>query len=121
MIDYIDTSVLVAGHTVEAKTGDVDRWFDSRASTRWVISDWVATSSPRPSRLKLRSGAIGPTENQGLALFHQLIDDSFEIVPVTPERFRTAARFADRHELALRGGDALHLAIADGESARLVT
>jgi predicted nucleic acid-binding protein len=33
-------------------------------------------------------------------------------VPVTAADFETAAHFADRHDLGLRGGDALHMAVA---------
>jgi predicted nucleic acid-binding protein len=46
---------------------------------------------------------------------------SFEIVPVPRADFRTAARFADRHDLGLRGGDALHLAICEDHGISLCT
>jgi hypothetical protein len=42
-------------------------------------------------------------------------------LPVTGQHFRTAARFVDRHELRLRAGDALHLAVASEQGATLVT
>ncbi len=43
------------------------------------------------------------------------------VLPVSRSDFRTAARFADRHEFALRAGDALHLAICIEHGATLYT
>jgi predicted nucleic acid-binding protein len=54
-------------------------------------------------------------------LFTRLIAESFTVLPVTTSYFRTAARFADQYALALRAGDALHLAIAGDKGATLFT
>ena len=40
---------------------------------------------------------------------------------MTAGHFRIAARFADQYALALRAGDALHLAIAGDKGASLCT
>jgi predicted nucleic acid-binding protein len=50
-----------------------------------------------------------------------MIENSLVLLPVTSDHFRTAARFADDHALGLRAPDALHLAIAAGHGATLVT
>jgi predicted nucleic acid-binding protein len=40
---------------------------------------------------------------------------------VTGGQFRAAAKFADLHDLGLRAGDALHLAIASEHGATIYT
>jgi uncharacterized protein len=40
---------------------------------------------------------------------------------VADEHFEQAARIADRYDLGLRGGDALHLAIARDAGCRVAT
>ena len=47
--------------------------------------------------------------------------ESFTVLPVGPAMFRTAARFVDQHQLALRAGDALHLAAASDIGATVHT
>ena len=47
--------------------------------------------------------------------------ETFTVLPVSAAQFRTAARFADKHALGLRAGDALHLAICADHAATLCT
>jgi hypothetical protein len=44
-----------------------------------------------------------------LALFNQMVRDSFTVLPVASGHFRIAARFVDNHTSGLRAGDATHL------------
>ncbi|WP_198174289.1 type II toxin-antitoxin system VapC family toxin [Mesorhizobium xinjiangense] len=119
---YVDTSVLVASFTNEIATARVQRWFAEQASEQLAISDWVVTEFSSALSIKMRTRHIGENDRaQILAAFTQIVADSFVTVPVTPIDFRTAARFADRHDLSLRAGDALHLAAASGRGATLCT
>ena len=54
-------------------------------------------------------------------MFNKLVAESFILLPVTGGHFRTAAKFADQHTLALRAGDALHLATASEHGATVHT
>jgi predicted nucleic acid-binding protein len=54
-------------------------------------------------------------------MFARLCADSFLVVPVSRSQFRTAARFADQHQLSLRAGDVLHLAVCADHGATLCT
>lgn len=56
-----------------------------------------------------------------LAAWNQLRGDSLLTLAIIDDHFEIAARFADQHELDLRAGDALHLAIAAGGGHHLVT
>lgn len=56
-----------------------------------------------------------------LAMFNKLVAESFTVLPVTGQQFRTAAKFVDHHTLGLRSGDALHLATASDHGAAVHT
>lgn len=47
--------------------------------------------------------------------------ENFEMLPIRPPEFRSAALFADNERLGLRSGDALHLAIAAHNALTLYT
>jgi hypothetical protein len=72
--------------------------------------------------IKLRTGQIEISHRaDALAMFARLVGESFIVFPVFAAYFRAAARFADQHTLALRSGDALHLAVAAEHGAMLRT
>ncbi len=55
------------------------------------------------------------------ASFDRMVSQGLDVLPVTRGHFTLAARFAERHELSLRGGDALHLAVCADHGASLLT
>ncbi|HTW34457.1 MAG TPA: type II toxin-antitoxin system VapC family toxin [Rhizomicrobium sp.] len=122
MTRYLDTSVLVAAFTNEARTGTIQSWLGKQKPDTLAISDWAVTEFSAALSIKLRTGQIAERDRaDALALFTRTADDSFEVLPVQAAQFRTAARFADQYTLGLRAGDALHLAIAADNGAVLVT
>jgi predicted nucleic acid-binding protein len=54
-------------------------------------------------------------------MFTRLAAESLSMLPIGAAQFRRAASFADRYELGLRAGDALHLAICADHGATLCT
>ena len=72
--------------------------------------------------IKVRRGDIDiDARTRMLAEFNRLAAESFSVFPVTGYHFRIAAHFVDQHELGLRAGDALHMAVASEQGATLVT
>jgi hypothetical protein len=118
---YVDTSVLVAALTNEARTQEVQEWLATQPPGELTISDWVTTEFSGALSMKVRTGQLGLSHRaRVLAVFTRLVTESFSVFPVSREDFRTAARFADYAETGLRSGDALHLAVSSNRGLRLV-
>jgi uncharacterized protein len=119
---YLDTSLLVAALTKEAKTARTQQWLREQATVTLAISDWVVTEFSSALSVKLRDRQITAASRSGaLATFAQWVEGTLSLLTISAGQFRTAARFADRDALGLRAGDALHLAICADHGATLCT
>jgi predicted nucleic acid-binding protein len=119
---YLDTSLLIAALTREARTTDMQVWLAAQQAEQLAVSDWVITEFSGALSLKLRTGQLTSAQRADvLAVFGTLVDESFSVLPVSRLDFRTAARYADQYATGLRSGDALHLAVAANHGARLQT
>ena len=119
---YLDTSLLVAALTNETETERMQSWLGQQAGDDLAISDWVVTEFSSALSIKLRAGHIEAAHRaDALAMFARLTADNFLVVPVSRLQFRTAARFADQHQMNLRARDALHLAVCADHGATLCT
>lgn len=119
---YLDTSALVAALVSEPGTPQVNAWFRAQVPGTIFISDWTHTEISSALSLKLRTGEITlETRAEALAAFAGMATTSLPTLAVAEEHFEVAARFVAQHELGLRAGDALHLAVAKDGGFALVT
>jgi len=117
---YVDTAVIVAALTVEPGTSRAQAWIAAQTSDDLLISDWVIAEFSSALSIKVRTGQIDvQLRAAALAAFGRFRLNRFAVLPVTSGNFRTAAIFADRHDLGLKASDALHLAIASEHGATL--
>lgn len=119
---YLDTSLLIAALTDESDTTRVQVWLDKQNADALAISDWVVVEFSAALSMKVRSRSITAVHRAAaLAKFSTLVTENFAVLSVSGLQFRSAARFADRYQLGLRAGDALHLAICADHGATLCT
>lgn len=118
---YLDTSVVGALFFREPGAARVLDRLEPLRREGLVISAWTLTEMACVGGIKQRTGAIdAATRQQALAHFQRFVSAELRTVEVEPADFRTAAVFIDT-PLALRAGDALHLAIAHRLGARLAS
>ena len=110
---YLDTSLLVTALTAEPDTTRVQAWLAKREAGALCISDWAVSEFSSALALKLRRGELNAEERaRVLSNWRATQRDNLVVIPVPQPAYDLAARFCDRHELGLRAGDALHLAVA---------
>jgi uncharacterized protein len=119
---YLDTSALVSVLTNEASAPRVNAWLGAQAPGSVLISEWTHTEVASALSLKIRTGELSlEARAEATAGFTKLVSASLPTLAVTGEHFVAAAGFVSRYDLGLRGGDALHLAVAREAGLSLVT
>ena len=117
---YLDTSVLVSLHTAEAESDAVSDWLERRPE-RAAISDWTTVEFASALSMKVRIGQLRLSDREHVMQTFATFARGIIILPVTADHFDAAVTLLARPQLALRGPDALHLAICADHGDHLVT
>jgi predicted nucleic acid-binding protein len=119
---YLDTSVLVCALTGETETVRIQSWLSEQTAGEMAVSDWTIAEFSSALSIKLRTGALSLEERAtAMAALTRLLDESLDLWPIERRQFRAAAQIADQHLLAMRAGDALHIAVCAERGATLCT
>jgi predicted nucleic acid-binding protein len=119
---YVDTSVLVALCTNEAKTADVVKWYgactEELSSAAWCVTEFASALG-----LKQRTGQLTEPQSQAAWVkFERMCANDLQLLPVEAMTFHKAAMLTMDAASGLRAGDALHLACAmEAKAAGMVT
>ena len=111
-ITYIDTSVWCAYCFNEPEAPEAVRWLAEAELDRTATALWAHTEFASACGIKLR--AKGQT-SQAVARARQAFDSAVSMahrLEASPDDFLYAAELCIDSPVKLRGGDALHLAIA---------
>lgn len=109
---YVDTSVLVALCTHEAKTADLIRWYadckDELVSAAWCVTEFASALG-----LKQRTRQLSADQaNAAWVKFERICANDLQLLPVEAATFHKAATLTMDPATGLRADDALHLACA---------
>lgn len=119
---YLDTSALVATLVTEKHTDRVMAWFIRQPIGTLFISEWTIPEVASALSLKLRTGQLTIDQRAAaLSTWSRLRGATLHTLGIASEHFEAAAGFANQYQLGVRGGDALHLAVAATSGFRLVT
>jgi predicted nucleic acid-binding protein len=115
---YVDTSVLVALCTNEAKTADVLKWYaactEELASAAWCVTEFASALG-----IKQRTGQLTKVQAQAAWVqFERMCANDLQLLPVEATTFHKAAMLTMDAAAGLRAGDALHLACATEAKAQ---
>ena len=119
---YLDTSFVVAAFSFEPRTDEVRRWIERTPPEDIFISSWVETEFSSAISLKIRTRQIELAERAViLSNWRIFVAETAAVIAVDTRDFETAALFVANHQLALRAGDALHIAVVQSAGCTLVT
>ena len=115
---YLDSSVVVSLLLQEATTGAVHRLLQGLVDVELAISDWGRLEVLSVLAQGFRTGALtGVDKRELFGRLEVLIRSSLSVLVPSAADYGEAQRFVRTPEAALRGGDALHLAIAANHGA----
>jgi hypothetical protein len=118
---YFDTSFITPLLLAEATSEKVADLIRGLRSDDFAISHWTRVEFASLIAREVRMGGLeAPTARSIDARFEALIEESFTVLAPAIEDFDVARRFLATYASALRGGDALHLAIAANRSASAI-
>jgi predicted nucleic acid-binding protein len=118
---YLDTSLVVALFTPEIFSERAEAWSMRQGGAGLAASAWVSTEMASALSAKVRGGFLTLEQRVAVAREWRLFRQGLTDLAVEDGMFRAAELWAERHELALRAGDALHLAIAAAHGCTLAT
>ena len=118
---YLDTSAVIAVLVTEPGSARLQAWLEARGDATFAISPWVETEVASALSRKIRTGGLTLAQRAEAAAEWRSWRESLALLPIEPKSFEAAAVSVTRHELALRAGDALHLAVSAVHGCTLVT
>ncbi|MFN0316706.1 MAG: type II toxin-antitoxin system VapC family toxin [Burkholderiales bacterium] len=118
---YFDTSFITPLLLAEPASSQVEAYAGKLPAGGLFISHWtaleLASVVAREVRMKRLNEADARTV---LAEFDSLVSDSLNVLAPTVADFGLAREYIERFATGLRGGDALHLAIAANHGAKKI-
>ena len=119
---YPDASVIVAAFAEEPMSEQARRWLSGIAAGELLSSRWCLTEAASAMAIKVRTGVLN-REDYGITVdaVRDELDSASNNVAITARHFDAATDLVRRSAKPLRGGDALHLAVAADSGAQLWT
>ena len=118
---YLDTAVVLTLFVNENTSETVENWL-MKQPLPLAFSDWGLTECASAMALKSRRGDLSPASAaNAFSAMTEFARESCVWLVCAPRHQSTAQEMLGRHNVNLRAGDALHLAISHHAGATLVT
>jgi predicted nucleic acid-binding protein len=115
---YFDTSIIAPMLLNESATARVEKWMGELPAGELAISQWMILETLSLIGREARTGRlVADSVAEAESDLEKMVAESFEVVLPTVQDFEIAKTYLRRYEIGLRGGDALHLAIAANRGA----
>lgn len=118
---YLDTSFITPLIKQEPTSARVAQFVAGLPSGEIAISHWTRVEFSSVLAREVRMGGLEAlAADSAIIQFDAIIAESFTVLLPGPEAFDLARQYLARYESGLRGGDALHLAIASTHRATAI-
>ncbi len=118
---YFDTSFLAPLVFEEATSSRVADFIKRLADDVRLTSQWTRVEFASAAAREVRMGKLDEAAaRRAVMRFDRLVRNSFTTLSPASDDFETACEFLKAFESGLRGGDALHLAIATNARVAMV-
>lgn len=119
---YPDASLLVSAFSTEVSSEIAREWLASLRAGEILTSKWCETEIASGFAIKARRGELSGSEAfAAVDRTRRMLAGAATFCPIEPAHFDAAIGFVQQSEKALRGGDALHLAVASFSGATVWT
>ncbi len=118
---YCDSSFVAPLLLTEATSEAVEDFIAELGPGGATISEWTLLEIAGVLARQVRIQAMRPiSADRAIARLNDLAEASFNVVAPEPADYRLARDYLRQYETGLRGGDALHLAIAANRRAEAI-
>jgi uncharacterized protein len=115
---YFDTSFLAPLILQESTSAKVERFINGLPPGELAISHWTRVEFSSLLAREVRMGSLkAHAAGEADAQFESIVKETFTLFLPDAGDFDLARKYLAVHETGLRGGDALHLAIASARRA----
>jgi len=110
---YFDTSFLAPLILEEPTSARIERFMARLPAGELAVSHWTRVEFSSLLAREVRVGGLKPqAAKEADAEFEAIVAESFVVLLPDADDFSLAKEYLGHHRTGLRGGDALHLAIA---------
>jgi predicted nucleic acid-binding protein len=118
---YFDTSFLAPLILEEAASAKIEAFFAKLPVGELYVSHWTRVEFASLIAREVRMGGFAESDALlAISQFDELVTDSFQIVAPGVVDYELAKEYIQHFATKLRAGDALHLAIASNNGAKML-